>query len=46
MTQQTDFMPAAAGEITPERIIRRFADLGVQLTGVADDSRQVRPGGL
>ena len=46
MTQQTDFMPAAAGEITPERIIRRFADLGVQLTGVADDSRKVRRGDL
>lgn len=46
MTQQTDFMPAAAGEITPERIIRRFAELGVQLTGVADDSRKVRRGDL
>lgn len=29
-----------------ERIIRRFADLGVQLTGVADDSRKVRRGDL
>ena len=46
MTKQTDRMPAAACEITPERIVRRFAELGVQLNGVADDSRKVRPGDL
>ena len=32
--------------MTPEGVIRRFAELGVQLTGVADDSRKVRPGDL
>ena len=46
MTRQTDFVPNAASDSTPERVIRRFAELGAQLTGVADDSRRVRRGDL
>lgn len=46
MIQQTAIMPEAASEITPETVIRRFAALGVRLTGVADDSRKVRAGDL
>lgn len=46
MTQHAAGRPEAASEISPEVIIRRFAELGVQLSGVADDSRKVRPGDL
>ena len=46
MMQQADSMPGAGPSLTPESVIRRFAEMGVQLTGVADDSRKVRPGDL
>ena len=46
MIQQTATLPDAACEITPESLIRRFAAMGVQLSGVADDSRKVRAGDL
>jgi UDP-N-acetylmuramyl-tripeptide synthetase len=46
MIQQTATMPEAASEFTPETVIRRLAAIGVQLTGVADDSRKVRAGDL
>jgi len=46
MIQQTLVMPDAAAEVTPATIIRHFSALGVQLTGVADDSRKVRAGDL
>ena len=46
MIQQTATLPEAACEITPESLICRFAAMGVQLSGVADDSRKVRVGDL
>ncbi|MFT3849202.1 MAG: UDP-N-acetylmuramoyl-L-alanyl-D-glutamate--2,6-diaminopimelate ligase [Propionivibrio sp.] len=45
-TPQIASTPAAAGRFSPESVIRRFAELGVQLSGVADDSRKVRRGDL
>jgi UDP-N-acetylmuramyl-tripeptide synthetase len=39
-------MPWLAAELTPAMVIERLAALGVEPTGVADDSRQVRPGDL
>jgi len=34
----------ATGTLSPEAVLRQLAALGVQPSGVADDSRQVRPG--
>lgn len=44
MIQQTARPSEATSGMAPEAVIRRFAELGVQLTGVADDSRKVRVG--
>ena len=46
MTQQTAAVPNAVSDITPETVIRRLGELGVQPTGVADDSRKIRAGDL
>ena len=46
MIQQTARPSEATSGMAPEAVIRRFAELGVQLTGVADDSRKVRVGDL
>jgi UDP-N-acetylmuramyl-tripeptide synthetase len=39
-------MQTTRPQLNPAQVLRQLAELGVQPTGVADDSRQVRPGDL
>jgi UDP-N-acetylmuramyl-tripeptide synthetase len=39
-------MQSTTSPLSPAQVLRQLAELGVQPTGVADDSRQVRPGDL